>query len=46
MAVYRRGDVYWYSFIFAGRRIRATRLYRVATNNEKAASVGGLKCWC
>ena len=22
MAVYKRGDVYWYSFIFAGQRVQ------------------------
>lgn len=36
MAVYRRGDVYWYEFIFAGKRVRES----AKTNSRTVAKAG------
>jgi hypothetical protein len=36
MAVYRRGDVYWYSFIFAGQRVQESSKSRSKTVAKEA----------
>ena len=43
MAVYKRGDVYWYEFIFAGKRVREsakTTSKTIAQESEKARRRG------